>query len=105
MIYHIAEREEWENSENYYCPLTFNTEGFIHCSTKEKICESANKFFKGKSGILLLSIDENKVTAEIKWEDLYSFNYKFPHIYGKLNKDSVISITEIYSDTNGEFKL
>lgn len=105
MIYHITERDEWENSDKYYCPVSFNNDGFIHCSTNDKIEESANKFFKGKSVILVLSIDEKKVSAEIKWEDLYGLNCLFPHIYGRLNRESVISVTEIHSDENGEFKL
>mgnify|MGYP006277878929 CR=1 FL=1 len=41
MILHIVNKEEWKNSQNkgIYEAYTLNTEGFIHCSSVEKVVE------------------------------------------------------------------
>ena len=106
MIYHILNVNEWEESKSkkFYEPLSYAIEGFIHCSTLDKIEESANKFFNGKSEVVILCIDEERVKAEIVYEDLYNTGFEFPHIYGQLNLDSVIEVVIIKSEKNGEFK-
>ena len=105
MIYHITNKEHWNKAlaENIYKPDSLNTEGFIHCSPGEKISDSLDRFFKGKIDLILINIDESKVHNEIIWEDLYGHNLKFPHIYGELNIDAVIKVTEIKTDTDGRF--
>lgn len=106
MIYHILEKSDWDasKSEKLYKPESFAADGFIHCSTFEKIEESANRFFKGKSEIAILCIDENKVKAEIIYEDLYDSGFEFPHIYGQLNLNSVFKIVFVKSESSGKFK-
>lgn len=107
MIFHITHKTDWENSggKEFYETESLVKEGFIHCSPEDMILESAKNFFKNQTGLLILCIDESKVKAEIKREDLYNTGYEFPHIYGKLNKDAVIKTAEIETDINGEFKL
>ncbi len=107
MIYHIIHKSDWVNTfgKEFYEPSSIVKEGFIHCSTAEKILDSCNNFFKHETGLLILCIDESKLRAEIKWEDLYDTGFNFPHIYGKLNKDAVIKTAEIWTDVNGEFVL
>ena len=107
MIFHITHKSYWERfaGKEFYEPESLVKEGFIHCSPAEKILESAKNFFKNHTGLLILCIDERKVKAEIKREDLYNTGYEFPHIYGKLNKDAVIGTAEFGKDINGEFSL
>lgn len=107
MIYHISTPGEWDEIKlkEFYQPESFASEGFIHCSTLEKIEESANRFFLGKSEIVILCIDEKKVKDEIVYEDLYNSGYEFPHIYGKLNINSVIKVITAKSNNNGEFNI
>ncbi len=103
MIYHITNKKEWEKAlrENSYSPDSLSKEGFIHCSPAEKLSDTLNNFFKGKNDLLLLSIDESKVLNRIIREDLYGHDFNFPHIYGELNLDSVIKVTEIIADAEG----
>ncbi|MBL0107320.1 MAG: DUF952 domain-containing protein [Ignavibacteria bacterium] len=107
MIYHITHKSDWLNTfgKEFYEPSSIVKEGFIHCSPAEKILDSCNNFFKHETGLLILCIDESKLRAEIKWEDLYDTGFNFPHIYGKLNKDAVIKTAEIGTDINDEFML
>ena len=107
MIYHILNKKEWEDSRSneFYLPETFAKEGFIHCSAADKVEESANRFFREKSEIVILCIDEDRVKADIIYEDLYNTGFEFPHIYGLLNLDSVVEAVIFKSEKNGEFKL
>lgn len=107
MIYHITNKKEWDKAlrEYIYIPDSFREEGFIHCSPAEKVSDTLNNFFKGKNDLLLLSIDESKVQDRIIREDLYGHKFNFPHIYGKLNLDAVIKVTEITADAEGKFLL
>ncbi|MEP7146226.1 MAG: DUF952 domain-containing protein [bacterium] len=105
MIYHIAQRKEWEDSlkNKWYETASLSSEGFIHCSPLEKLEESANNFFRGMNDLVLLCIDEDKVESFIAWEDLYNTNFDFPHIYGKLNLDAVMRVFEIKRNDHGIF--
>ena len=70
IIFHITRSQQWEQAKQVqsYRGDTLDSEGFIHCSTLPQVLKSANKFFVGKTGLLLLSIDSEKVQAEIKYE-------------------------------------
>ncbi|HMS64820.1 MAG TPA: DUF952 domain-containing protein [Ignavibacteria bacterium] len=107
MIYHIidAENPDADLSGDFYIPESFTKVGFIHCSDILKIEESANRFFRGRKQLIILCINEELVTSEIITEDLYNSGYKFPHIYGPLNLNSVTNTFKIKSDAGGNFKF
>ncbi len=48
-IYHIAEKEHLEKAllTGFYSVPSLISEGFIHCSTKEEVVNTANRRFKG----------------------------------------------------------
>ncbi|WP_427340757.1 DUF952 domain-containing protein [Caloranaerobacter sp. DY30410] len=64
-----------------------------------------NNNFKGEHGLILLCIDEDKIIAELKWEDLYNEGREYSHIYGELNIDSVIKVFPFEPKKDGYFKL
>lgn len=106
MILHICPKVLWKESEKrgVYEGDTFHTQGFIHCSTSEQLIGVANFLFKSVDGLVLLVIDENKVSSEIKYED--SGNKVFyPHIYGPLNLAAVVDVIEFNPNSDGCFSL
>ena len=106
MIYHIIDKDVWEKVEGAgeYRPASVDTEGFIHCSTSNQINFVANEYYAGARNLALLHIEETRVLAEIIWEDLSGLNEKFPHIYGALNLDAVVAVTDFDANENGEFE-
>jgi uncharacterized protein (DUF952 family) len=103
-ILHIAAKDKWTKEAKEYRADTLETQGFIHCSTPEQVIEVANYLFSERNDLLLLVIDEEKVQAHIKYED--GGNGKFyPHIYGPLNTDAVISVLEFKPEKDGLFTL
>ena len=93
MIYHIVSRESWDAAlvQGEYRAPSLITEGFIHCSDEDQVMGSAERYYRGQSGLVLLAIDERRLTAPLKYERL------FPHIYGPLNLDAVASVTTFHA--------
>ena len=115
MIYHITSRTDWQAAlaAGQYRAGSLATEGFIHCSTLLQVLPVAENFYKGQSGLVLLSIDPPLLCSSLKWElpsggapplgvpqdDL------FPHIYGPINLNAVVNVFDFEEDPDGKFKL
>jgi uncharacterized protein (DUF952 family) len=84
MIFHITTLTELNSSKisGYYSPLGFEKEGFIHCSTQDQVVTVANRFYKGKSGLVLLRINTALIKSKIVFENLEGGTINYPHIYG-----------------------
>ena len=88
-IFHITKREAWAADESDYRGDTLDSEGFIHCSAAAQVDGVAQARFVGEPGLVLLTIDPSRVGAEIRYE-----GGGFPHIYGPLNRDAVVSVDD-----------
>ncbi len=116
MILHIARRAEWDDARarGSYRPSSFDDDGFIHCSTLAQAIETANRFFHGQRDLVLLYIDERKLTAPLRYEPATppagALDGKpraglFPHLYGELNLDAVTEVLEFPCAADGSFEL
>lgn len=92
LIFHITTRTAWENSEQEYRSASLTTEGFIHCSLATQLEWVLSTHFKHQSDLVLLTIDPERVKAEIRYENSHGDGEHFPHIYGPLNRDAVESV-------------
>lgn len=103
-IVHISPDAEWQlaKSSGLYRAASLETEGFIHCSRPEQVLEVANRFYLGQTGLWLLWIDPERVQAEIRWEA--ADGQTFPHIYGPLNLDAILRVTEFTPDADGVYR-
>jgi uncharacterized protein (DUF952 family) len=104
-ITHICRRHEWDSAQNdgIYRTESLVVEGFIHCSLPEQVIKVANSFFPGVVDLVLLWIDPQKLTAELRWES--SNGDEFPHLYGSLNLDAVLSVRDFLPDSDGVFHV
>lgn len=89
MIYHLVEESVWNQVKNSYAPESLKHEGFIHFSTAEQIDRTYKRFYHGQS-MFLLSVDEARLHAELKYEE--ADGELFPHLYGALNLDAVVKV-------------
>ena len=96
MIYHVITKPDWEAAklQGFYAPPSLALEGFIHNSTQAQVKGVIERYYKDKKELLLLHIDEEKLTGLLKYELTPSVNEEFPHIFGKLNIDAVVKVTE-----------
>lgn len=107
IIFHITRLVAWARAkaEGTYLPEAFQSEGFIHCSTRDQVVNVANVRFRGQKGLALLCIDTDKVAAEIVYENLEGGRQMFPHIYGGLNVDAVVQVADFEPGADGYFSL
>ena len=77
--------------------------GFVHCSTIEYFWRVAPNFKNVNEPLVLLCIDEDKLTSEIRYEDGDNCGRYYPHIYGEINTNSVIQVLPFLRDDNGDY--
>ncbi len=95
MIFHITDVNSWNKQRTDTHFKGNQSDGFIHASTSSQLQRTREKYFAGRSKLLLLTIDPLKVTPEIRFEDLQQEGQLYPHIYGDLNLDAVIKVEEV----------
>jgi uncharacterized protein (DUF952 family) len=116
LILHITTKKDWENAlviGEYIAP-SLNTDGFIHCSGLDQTVDTANLFFKGQNGLILLCIEEKNLHSECRYENPVGVageqhdprdNNVFPHIYGPINLSAVVKVIDFPTDEDGLFSF
>jgi uncharacterized protein (DUF952 family) len=97
MIYHVVKEADWQEAlrQGFYEAESLAKEGFIHTSHATQVAGVLERYYKGQSNLLLLHINEEKLTAPLKYELAPSVNEEFPHIYGRLNMNAVVKVESI----------
>lgn len=105
-LLHIVRRADWETAqtEGEYCATSLETEGFIHLSTIEQVLFPANLFYRGQTGLVLLVIAPEKLTAPVRFDEVPGHG-TFPHLYGPLNIEAVTSVLPFEPEKDGTFQL
>ena len=112
-VYHILPREDWEaaQAKGEYRPASVDAQGFVHCSTRTQVVPTANRYFHGEDGLVLLCIDTSIVTSPMRFEppDMPGHDPDdhelFPHLYGVLNLDAVKRVLPFPCHADGSFSL
>lgn len=110
MIFHIAELSDWQaaqESGDYRISTrgrTLADEGFIHASQRHQILDIADAFYRDAGPVVLLSIDPARLSAPVQ-DDEVAPGIIFPHIYGPINLDAVVSAAPLERDPNGKYFL
>lgn len=78
-LLHICARTDWQAAlaQGEYRAESLAAEGFTHCSTPAQVAATANRFCHGRRGLVLLTIDQSRVRAEVRWEP--ADGSLFPH--------------------------
>ena len=112
IILHILSRAQWDFAKRSgtYRPPSLEAEGFIHCSAIGQVIDTANLFYRAQPDLLVLRIDQRKLTSRLVFEAPVTASDTrprtlFPHLYGPLNLDAVIDATELPCATDGSFRL
>ncbi len=104
ITYHLVSKDYFESLDagSDYIPAPFAKDGFIHCTdAPDEMARVANLFYNSDpSPHLYLYVDKDRVRAPIRYEDP---DHKYPHIYGPLNRDAIISIRPAGRDAAGNF--
>jgi uncharacterized protein (DUF952 family) len=108
LIYHLALVENWlaavQGGDGYRISSidrTLAEEGFIHCSFASQLQSTADRFYKGRSDVVLLSIDTELLEPELRVEPAGDPASGFPHLYGPLNLDAVVAVSPLSLRVDG----
>jgi uncharacterized protein (DUF952 family) len=108
ILLHITTQTLWNMAQGLgrYSAPSLASEGFIHCSTPAQVVATAERFYAGQHGLILLVIDLERIQAEVKYEaGTDKPGELFPHIYGTLNLDAVTRVVDFASDSAGNWVL
>ena len=96
-IYHVTTREAWKQAvqQGFYTAPSLETEGFIHNSEEHQVAGVLERYYKGKTDLVKLVIDTDKLTSRLQYDLAPSINENFPHIYGPINLNAVTGVEEI----------
>ena len=104
MLFHITQDATWQAAKaaGIYRAPSLTTEGFIHLSTAEQVVSTANRFYKGQPELVLLGIEEERLQAEVRYENVPSHGV-FPHLYGPINVEAVEQVWDLKPERDGTF--
>jgi uncharacterized protein (DUF952 family) len=112
MILHIVGKSDWVKAveRGSYAPPGLAAEGFVHCSTLAQVVATANRFYRGQNGLVVLCIDEERLRVELRYEASAGTRREgagemFPHLYGVLNVDAVVRVIDLPCEADGSFRL
>lgn len=110
MIYHVATPDEWSSAQaagDYRFStrgLSLDDVGYIHCSRLEQVPGVLEAFYAGAGPLLLLSVDESRLTAEWR-DDEIAPGVFFPHVYGPIDLDAIVAVTPIGLADDGSYEV
>lgn len=107
LIYHITTSYEVERARQIgkYTASSLVSEGFIHASTDSQVIGTANLLFRGRTDLVLLLIDTEKLTSELRFDPVGSHGeiQEFPHIYGPIDLKCVVDVIDFPPEEDGTF--
>jgi uncharacterized protein (DUF952 family)/GNAT superfamily N-acetyltransferase len=81
-------------------------EPFLHLSDVAQVALPANRLFAGRTDMLLLVIDPDRLDAEVRWEPGVPTDpesMRFPHLYGPLPVAAVTSVVPCRPRPDGAY--
>lgn len=105
-LYHITTEQDWHQAgeRGWYEIPSLAGEGFIHCSYINQVTDTANRYYPGVKGLVLLEIDPGKLDS--RWvAEPSTGNDLYPHVYGTINLEAVLRVMPFPPDPDGLFAL
>lgn len=108
MILHFCPRAEWDGAvaAGDYRADSLASQGFIHCSTPEQVATPATALARGRRDIVLLEIDEERLTRPVVWEQgdpPDPGGMLFPHVYEPIPVAAVVGVHDYLPGPDGAF--
>ena len=93
LLYKVLRASEWQEAQTqgvFMGSADDLRDGFIHLSSHEQLAGTLARHFAGETGLVVLEIAAHRLAANLKWEPSRD-GALFPHLYGVLPLDAVIS--------------
>ncbi|QDV45119.1 hypothetical protein Enr13x_49930 [Stieleria neptunia] len=107
MVYKILAKTDWDDAQAAGvfagCGIDL-TDGFIHLSGHNQVETTAKLYFAGREDLLLLTIEASKLGESLRWEASRD-GALFPHVYGDIPLDAVISVDPLPVNDDGSHRF
>jgi uncharacterized protein (DUF952 family) len=98
LIYKILLPSEWAEFEatgRFEGSPVDRADGFIHCSSRSQVGETARRFFSQEPALVVVAIDAGRLGESVRWEGASDGRGVFPHVYGALPRDAVVAVHHV----------
>lgn len=104
-IFHIVTRSDWAAAQpaGQYLPAGYERDGFVHFSFAEQVEGVANSLYRDVDQLIVVEIESDDVSHELRVEDCYEAGEKFPHIYGAIPTGAVRGMHELARTSDGRW--
>jgi uncharacterized protein (DUF952 family) len=106
-IYKICPASAWREAERqgaYRGSADDLRDGYIHFSTASQVPGTVAKYFEGQKGLFLVAVDADALGDALRWEPARGGEL-FPHLYGELDFDAVISVMDLPLRSDGSHTI
>ena len=103
-IMSAAEQRQMQ-SDGVFCGSPVDVaDGYIHLSRGSQLASTLDRHFAGVEGLMLVGVDLSQLGDTVRWEPARGGEL-FPHIYGNLPIEAVVSIAAVERTADGAVKL
>lgn len=105
IAYKLVDAGEWRASgETFDGSAVDRADGYIHMSTAEQLAETAARHYRGRTNLLLLGVETDRLGNALVWEPSRG-GALFPHVYGPLPRSAVVSERGLAVDADGVMRF
>ena len=108
LLVHLCSRRLWEAAHSRGEIRPDSDIGFVHLSTRAQVHLPANRIFAGRSDLVLLYLDPDRLGSPLRWEPGVPGDpaaMVFPHLYGPLPVEAVVGVVDYRPGPDGSFPL
>ncbi len=93
-ILHIASRREWDAAQasGEYTDPIYREHGILHGCRPAQLDLVTRLHFQGQRDLLVLSLDADRLSAEIRWVSYQAIEGSFPHMLGPILVKEVLAV-------------
>ena len=106
VLFHIATARDWEHatSTGTYTTESLQRDGVIGCFSPAQHAAAANYLYAGRTDLVLLLIDTDRLESEVRVERADAHGQPVPCVYGPVNLDAVFEATPYRPGADGRFR-
>ena len=108
LLVHLCGRQEWDQARRRGEIVPGAGIGFVHLSAQTQVHLPANRLFAGRSDLLLLYLDPDRLGSPVRWEPGVPGDPEtmvFPHLYGPLPVSAVVHVRDYRPGPDGTFPV
>ena len=99
-----AEHQQMQRDGMFHGSPVDIADGYIHLSCGSQLAATLDRHFRGVEGLMLVAVDLSRLGDTVRWEPARG-GQLFPHIYGCLPVEAVVSVAAVERGADGAVRL